>query len=158
MKGKLFRSFLSRHSHIFSLYYYAILADKSPLISLIGCGGVFSGTEGTITSPVISGKYPNNALCTYKLSAPAGKRISLFFSTFSLQYDTACKFDSLRIYEGTSKANGTLKATRCGSDVTSIVSDTSQLFMVFATDQSNAMAGFTIAYITGDSGMEMMIQ
>ena len=123
------------------------------LISIAGCGGVFSGTEGTITSPGISGKYPNNALCRYTISAPAGKKISLIFSALALQYDKSCRFDSLRIYEGNSETNGTLRATRCGSDVTSMVSNSNELFLVFATDGSDAMGGFTITFITGDAGM-----
>ena len=108
---------------------------------------------GSITSPVISGKYPNNAVCNYKITGAAGKRISLIFSAFALQYEGSCKFDSLRIYEGASDANGTLIATRCGSDVTTLLSTSNQLFMVFATDSSESMAGFTISYVIGDHGM-----
>eukprot|EP00795_Rhopilema_esculentum_P008757 gene8757-14783_t len=122
-----------------------------------GCGGIFSSDNGLITSPDISGKYPNNANCRYKIVGSSGKRISLLFSLFAIQYHELCKYDSLRIYDGLAKDNRTLLATRCGSDATPVLSISNQISLEFKTDGSATGTGFQIYYFVGDQGCNQNI-
>ena len=119
----------------------------------LGCGGIFTASSGQILSPGYPSKYPNNAYCSYKITAQSGKRISIFFSQFSLQYHEGCKTDNLQIYEGLSGKNRTLTSTRCGSDVTYYLSTTNQVLLNLKTDSSEQQTGFQIYYYIGDSGL-----
>ena len=56
--------------------------------------------EGTISSPNYPSKYRNSKRCTWKLTGPAGEKLKLDSFTYDIEKEDACKYDSLRIYDG----------------------------------------------------------
>ena len=78
-----------------------------------GCGGIFSGESGVITSPNYPGTYPE-ANCIYIISGPANTTISLTITNLDiLLYQNHC-FDTLEIYDGSSPASDLLNLY-CGN-------------------------------------------
>ncbi|KFM76223.1 Dorsal-ventral patterning protein tolloid, partial [Stegodyphus mimosarum] len=52
-----------------------------------GCGGIFGGSNGTITSPSFPDPYPPNNRCVWDIVAPLGFNIILTFTHFDLGFD-----------------------------------------------------------------------
>ena len=62
------------------------------------CGGMFSSSNGLLTSPSYPMNYPNNKECIYTLSGPTDMIFNLTFVMFDL-YDRHY-FDFLEIRDG----------------------------------------------------------
>ena len=98
------------------------------------CGGYFSNTNGTITSPSYPGNYPDNADCIYTIAQPIGTVILLNFLSIDIQICTyswcnPCIFDYLEIRDGPS-ADSFLLDKLCGSESPApIQSNQNQLWM-----------------------------
>lgn len=111
-----------------------------------GCGGIFTGLAGDISSPSAGGAYHHNLECEYLIQVPAGSRISLTFQEFELEHDSSCNFDYLEIYEGASTL-GNMIRRYCGSTIPPAYnSQGNKLLLKFKTDQSVSQKGFRLAY------------
>ena len=74
-----------------------------------GCGGIFSGESGVLTSPNYPGTYPGEANCIYIISGPANTTISLTITSLDIElYQSFC-YDTLQIYDGSSPASDLIK-------------------------------------------------
>jgi len=76
---------------LYIMYYHAARAE---------CGGIFSGVNGTISSPNYPSPYPTYTYCKYQITVPYGSAC-IEFLAFGM--NTCC--DSVSIYEGDTITN-----------------------------------------------------
>ncbi|KAJ8039372.1 Cubilin [Holothuria leucospilota] len=106
------------------------------------CGGVFTESGSTFTSPNYPFNYNNNDDCEYLAVASAGKIIEVVFSSFDLEHNSQCTWDAVRVYDGNS-TNASLLATICGSEIPdSFISSGNNLLVKFTSDSSITRSGF----------------
>ena len=71
--------------------------------SIEECGGDIEGTEGTIQSPGYPTSFAHRHSCTWRITAPLGRKITLTFTDFDLEQPftfrnrTACRYDWLMV-------------------------------------------------------------
>jgi hypothetical protein len=63
----------------------------------IACNRTYTGLSGQIYSPGWPGRYPQNANCQFRIQAPVGTTVSLYFNTFHIEPHTNCNFDYLQV-------------------------------------------------------------
>ncbi|CAG9535646.1 unnamed protein product [Cercopithifilaria johnstoni] len=113
----------------------------------VGCGGVFEGESGQITSPNYPEKYLAHMYCIYVINT-LDKRIRLTFEVFELEVvpnREDCSFDSIEIYDTYVNDNdhSKLHGRFCGTLLPPpILSTGSRLTVVFKSDRSVNGAGF----------------
>ncbi|XP_048481076.1 cubilin-like [Plutella xylostella] len=125
-----------------------------------GCGGLYTGEKGEISSPTYEGKYIDNLLCDYEIKAPPGSKILIKFKSFKLETSFQCKYDYLKMYDGPN-TDSQLVGRFCGlKHPQSYTSTSNSIFIQFKSDHSLNSDGFHITYeiicqhyITGDSGV-----
>ncbi|RUS69386.1 hypothetical protein EGW08_022854, partial [Elysia chlorotica] len=117
---------------------------------LVRCGGVFSGDNGTITTPDYPRNYSNEETCLWRISVERGKVIQLTFHRFAVQQHDRCNCDWVLIYdEFTSRANPLGK--KCGSsNPEPIRSKGNQMFVEFHSDSSRTVTGFRASWAAED--------
>ncbi|XP_027254022.2 mannan-binding lectin serine protease 2 isoform X2 [Cricetulus griseus] len=111
---------------------------------------------GRLVSPGFPGNYANNQDRSWKLTAPPGYRLRLYFTHFNLELSYLCEYDFVKLSSGTK-----VLATLCGQEST----DTGQapgndtfyslgpnLEVTFHTDYSNEkpFTGFEAFYAAED--------
>ena len=65
------------------------------------CGGYLTASHGVIESPNYPGKYPNNAMCEWKINPlPYYNNIGVIFEEFDVESSTTCGKDSVEIADG----------------------------------------------------------
>ncbi|XP_077866218.1 membrane frizzled-related protein-like [Saccoglossus kowalevskii] len=65
------------------------------------CGGLLSGSGGTITSPGYPYGYPSNHLCIWLIEASPGQRVRLYLETVDLEQATSTScWDYIEIRDG----------------------------------------------------------
>lgn len=108
-------------------------------------------TDGSATAD----SYDNNSKCSWAVAAPAGHRVELSFTRFSLQpcsgSGCVCDNDWVAVYDGTSVL-APARAVSCGSSLpVAQTSSGTTLFIAFRTDSSVVSTGFTASYRIGPS-------
>ena len=112
------------------------------LITVNEQGGLITGQNGVIQSPNYPRPYPNNADITWVLMGPSAGRISISFKSFSLEEDSACRYDYVELRDGTA-SNSPLIGKFCGGNVpATYMSADNSLFVNFKSDVSESRAGF----------------
>ncbi|KAL5016296.1 hypothetical protein ScPMuIL_005885 [Solemya velum] len=111
-----------------------------------GASKIIVNESGFITSPNFG---PNNVYnadkkCSITLEAPHGKQINLIFTDFEVEYNPTCSWDSLTIYNGTSKNSS--KSVLCGNDIPDSVSSRDGMLLEFISDHIVFSKGFRVAY------------
>ena len=97
-----------------------------------------------INSPNYPTSYPNNKHCSWKVTAPMKTKIKVERFNYSLESNSDCKYDSLKIYDGRSTSSGRL-AELCGNNTYGgITSTANNLFFAFKSDTSVRRTGFQI--------------
>ncbi|XP_044176025.1 tolloid-like protein 1 [Acropora millepora] len=104
-----------------------------------------SSSGGTLRSPSYPSNYPNNMMCTWKITAPSGSRLMLTFNYFRLENGTCSTRDYLEVRDGSSSTS-TRKGTYCGSYAPSITSSGRYLWIRFRSDSSVSYKGFEARY------------
>ncbi len=56
--------------------------------------------EGNITSLGFPGYYPDNSLCTWRISARRGHRVHIKFDVMDIENTKLCNFDYLEVRDG----------------------------------------------------------
>ncbi|KAI5643882.1 CUB domain-containing protein [Phthorimaea operculella] len=146
------------HSDGFSAGY-GFQATFAPADGIPGCGGLYTTDKGEISSPSYDGKYLSGITCEYQIRTDPETKIRINFKSFHLEYSTWCKYDYLKVYDG-SNENSPLVGKFCGrSHPESYTSSTNQIFIIFRSDAIDAAEGFRFTYETichqvlqGDSG------
>ncbi|XP_078540816.1 embryonic protein UVS.2-like [Lissotriton helveticus] len=114
--------------------------------SNVKCGGTFTSSAGTVSSPYFPNIYNSNMDCGFYIMAPAGYKVSLTFTSFAVEPDSSCSFDSLSIFDG-AKITSPLIGKYCGSKLVPPVTSTgSSLLLQFHSDDSLNMKGFQATY------------
>lgn len=103
----------------------------------------FSG--GTFRSPSYPLYYPNNMVCTWKITAPSGKRLKLSFTYFRLESGVCSTNDYLEVRDG-STSTSVRKGTYCGTYAPTITSSGRYLWVRFRSDSSLSFKGFEARY------------
>lgn len=114
----------------------------------VECGGIVKDASELIKSPMDTdgnGMYKSNANCRWLVYAPKGHVIQMNFINFDLELDTACKYDSVTIYNNGS-GMGDPMGPFCGTNAPKVITTTDNIAtVVFKTDSSTARDGFTIS-------------
>ncbi|XP_069077871.1 embryonic protein UVS.2-like [Pleurodeles waltl] len=110
------------------------------------CGYTFTSSPGTVSSPNFPNNYSNNMNCSFYIVAPDGYKVSLTFTSFDVEDDVNCYFDSLSIFNG-AKLTSPLVDIYCGSKIVPTVTSTrSSLLLQFQSDTSETLKGFQATY------------
>ncbi|KAG8434075.1 hypothetical protein GDO86_012447, partial [Hymenochirus boettgeri] len=113
--------------------------------SSVQCGGAYYVSGKTFTSPGYPGNYPPNMDCTWTITAPVGKKVSLNINDFNIETGYGCIYDNLYIYNTTySNALGPY----CGpiNFYSAITSKANFMMIKFHSDSSDEMKGFSATY------------
>ncbi|KAG1661332.1 Cubilin [Nymphon striatum] len=117
---------------------------------LTDCGGKISGFYNDISSPNYPSNYPMDSDCYWKISAPGANKINVTFSEFKLESD--CKKDYLIIRNG-GYSDSPIIGTYCGESVPpSFISETSNVILMFHSDNSGSAKGFRFTTETVHEG------
>ncbi|XP_078540687.1 embryonic protein UVS.2-like [Lissotriton helveticus] len=128
--------------------------------SSVNCGGTFTSSGGTVSSPYYPNVYHPKMDCGFYLVAPTGYKVSLTFTSFSIESHPVCAYDFLSIFDG-AKTTSPLIGKYCGSSLNPPVTSTgSFLLLQFHSDESVNMKGFqatyTFAEIAAPYGIELI--
>ncbi|XP_022094553.1 cubilin homolog [Acanthaster planci] len=102
-------------------------------------------SQSVITSLYYPDQYPPNLDCNFYITAPSGRRVRLYFTSFDVEVATTynrCAFDYVIIYDGDSNADAEF-GRFCGTiQPPTIVSSGRHLHVHFHTDGSVQETGF----------------
>ncbi|XP_015512725.2 cubilin [Neodiprion lecontei] len=111
-----------------------------------GCGGIYTASSGTITSPNFETRYDPNLDCEWRIQIPVGERIKLTWVSFDLEGSYSCRWDFVEVREGMD-VRSPLIGRYCGSTLPqSIRSDSNVVLIRFKSDQSFHGKGFKLNY------------
>ena len=110
------------------------------------CGNTYDKDSNAINSPNYPSSYPNNTHCTWKVTAPIGTKIRVERFKYSLESNSDCKYDSLKIYDGASNRSRRLAELCRGHTYDGINSTANNLFFAFDTDKDTTYQGFQIVF------------
>lgn len=112
----------------------------------VGCGGVFDGPSGQITSPNYPQPYADNLVCNYTVMANNDSYIiAQFVDKFEIESHPLCIYDRVVAYQGNSTSAQPL-GRFCGSQIPTPIVSRSNLFLQFQTDSSIRAAGFKLNF------------
>lgn len=85
-----------------------ILSRSRFLIPFVfeACGGIHTAPTGTVTSPVIEGRYPSNSYCRWVIAVQQGHLIQLTFTKFKVEGFKDCTFDYVAVYDNSTALRG----------------------------------------------------
>ncbi|XP_069479381.1 embryonic protein UVS.2-like [Ambystoma mexicanum] len=109
------------------------------------CGGTFTGTTGTLTSPNYPFDYPVSTDCTWNIRAPAGYKISLNMVTLRFPPQLNCMDDSLSIYDDAKPASSLL-GKYCTQFTGTLISYGNTLRLVLSSQYPKVNTGFLVTY------------
>ncbi|XP_069787318.1 cubilin [Narcine bancroftii] len=115
------------------------------------CGANFTASTGRVMSSNYPGHYESNLNCEYWINASNHQFTILQFEAFSLEEDSICAYDNLKIYSET-PANGYPVATVCGSVIPGPISTYGPMLLVFSTDSIKTHSGFVANYHLASCG------
>ena len=128
---------LNLHLYIYILYF------------VLACGGYYTSSSGSFTSPGFPNNYPNNAKCNYEIRAPADRRIVLELQFYELEF--CC--DSLIIREILSGSiNLVAEVTATRNTPIRYISERNVFILAFTSDRSVTGRGFRATYYTFGAG------
>ena len=108
------------------------------------CDNTFNEKNNTINSPNYPRKYPYNKHCHWNVDAPIGYQISVERFYHSIEHGYDCAYDSLKIYDGSSKHSERV-ANLCGYNTYGGITSTSNnLVFVFDSDGAYVADGFQL--------------
>ena len=61
------------------------------------CDRIFTTDNGRVTSPNYPANYPSRYTCSFTIRVPENNTISVFFRSFQLEYNSACRYDYLKV-------------------------------------------------------------
>ncbi|RCN50946.1 CUB domain protein, partial [Ancylostoma caninum] len=117
----------------------------------VGCGGVFSQSTGTISSPNYPDKYLPHMHCVYQIQVAWSKQVRLTFDNFDIEVvqNDECSYDNVAVYESyvSPSEHGKLLGRFCGTMLPpTLLSSTYKMAVVFSSDRSIAGNGFSARF------------
>ncbi|XP_033761795.1 cubilin-like [Pecten maximus] len=114
------------------------------------CGGMMTSPTGTFTSPNFPGQYAHSRVCVWTIMVQQGRRVSLTFDSFNLEYGSNCRFDFVAIYDGI-LADSPIRTRFCGATIPELQeSSGNTMKVVFRTDGSVSNGGFRASYTSNN--------
>ncbi|XP_053622099.1 cubilin homolog [Plodia interpunctella] len=111
--------------------------------TVTGCGGTFTGSTGSISSPNYPENYNENSECFYRIVTNQGSRISMTFE--DLELETLCD-DYVEIYDGRDPESPKL-GWFCRASPNQVIETTSNFaFIKFKSDFLLTGKGFLLNY------------
>ncbi|KAJ8022333.1 Tolloid-like protein 2 [Holothuria leucospilota] len=129
-----------------------------PLLECMGCNETFTASPSIFSSPGFPNWYEANLLCTFRAIAFNENVIKLSFTSFMLQAEDVCGFDSLSVYDGNSTTDSLL-AKLCGTNLPyPVYSTTNEMFVVFSSDETVERNGFEANFtFIGNASVPVMV-
>lgn len=114
------------------------------------CGGgtILSTPTGTLNDGSGLSNYGNNQQCYWFISPPCASSVTLSFS----QFNTELNYDFIIVYDGWDNTANQLAVYSGTSIPSSITSNTGKMLVVFVSDYSTSMQGFSANYSSSGSG------
>nr|XP_033495310.1 cubilin [Epinephelus lanceolatus] len=142
----LFVSDSSLVSEGFSARYVSINATAD-------CGGTFTSSTGSFSSPNYPDYYPNNRECIFKITVQVNMQIMLNFTDFVLEGSPpSCSYDFVEIRDG-GYDTSPLIGKFCGNQRPPVlVSHSNRLWVKFRSDASVTRPGFSAHWDGTQSG------
>ncbi|XP_069481463.1 astacin-like metalloendopeptidase [Ambystoma mexicanum] len=109
------------------------------------CGGTYTRTSGTVTSPNYPFASPPSTYCTWTISAPQGYKIALNMLTLSFPLQLNCQTDSLSVYDDAKPGSGFV-GSYCTQLPGIITSYGTRLSLRFMGHSNKANIGFLVTY------------
>jgi len=108
----------------------------------------YSAKSGTIYSPNYPLHYGINEDCKWRIIAPYGQKVLIYFTLLELEYYSDCNFDSVQIFDGSSDSYLNKRLTKaCGNSLPQpVYSSDKYIYMRFQSDGSNQGRGFIARY------------
>jgi Zn-dependent metalloprotease len=113
------------------------------------CGGgtILSTPTGSFNDGSGGSNYGNNQQCYWFISPPCASSVTLSFS----QFNTELNYDGIIVYNGWDN-NATQLAVYSGTSIpSSVTSNTGKMLVVFVSDYSTSMQGFSANYTSTGS-------
>lgn len=63
----------------------------------VGCGGILTHPNGTISTPNYPNGYPLNLQCNWTIQAPPGYNIEINFQEVDLETSSECSYDFIKV-------------------------------------------------------------
>ncbi|XP_068718405.1 embryonic protein UVS.2-like isoform X1 [Montipora capricornis] len=104
-----------------------------------------SSSGETFRSPSYPSSYPNNMVCTWKITAPSAKKLKLNFNYFRLESGVCSTNDFLEVRDGSSSTS-IIKGKYCGTYAPTITSSGRYLWIRFRSDATLSYKGFEARY------------
>ncbi|XP_030624670.1 LOW QUALITY PROTEIN: cubilin [Chanos chanos] len=141
------RSMYIRFKTDSSVSNHGFSAEYSSAIE--GCGDTLTEPSGSFNSPGHPTSYPHGANCSWYISVPPGNIIRLSFTSFNLEFHHNCLYDYVEVYDNGTTETGTLLGRYCGRSVPpSLTSTDNMLTVLFVSDASMAVEGFSAEYVS----------
>lgn len=129
------------------------------LLTGSACNGLetinlINNPNGSIYSPGHPYNYDDNENCRWLLIAPYGGKVLLYFTTFEVEDNSWCSYDSVELFDGMDNS-ATRLSKSCGSNLPSpVYSSGRYMYMQFKSDSSDTERGFVAHYrkLTDSSG------
>lgn len=143
------------HDIGFRAVFTAVKPNDHQVTDIAACTGtptVLTATSGTILSDLYDGvtEYPNNLNCQWKINAPVGKVITLWFNAFEAESTENCNYDYLSVYDG-KNSYGLLMDKLCGMVYPEkMTSETNHMYIQFISDETAGGFGFNLTYTIED--------
>ncbi|TRY89102.1 hypothetical protein DNTS_004573 [Danionella cerebrum] len=109
------------------------------------CGANFTASTGRVVSPNYPEHYPPNSACSYIINSGDQMVVALTFKTFQVEAHSACEYDGVKIYSGTTPSSPPL-ATLCGNTVPGVFTTFGPMLINFYSDRVNNLIGFLAEY------------
>ncbi|KAM3605922.1 uncharacterized protein V6R79_007305 [Siganus canaliculatus] len=122
----------------YDYYYYCPAITTAATTTATQCGGTLYGS-GAFTSPHHPDHYDDNLYCAWYLRTEYNQRIYLEFTY--LELENCCGCDYIAIYDG-SYIGSSYLGNVCNDSLTSYISTSNYMTVLFRTDSSVVARGF----------------
>ncbi|XP_078371390.1 tolloid-like protein 2 [Oculina patagonica] len=156
MRARFYSDPSAAHSG-FMAFYHMEYSYPTPPPTLtptpnLGCGGQKQTIDlrytrnGSIYSPGYPNNYDNDKNCHWLIKAPYRQKVLVYFTTFDLEYNAQCRYDSVNIFDG-QNSYASLLSKSCGSSLPPpVYSSGKYIYMQFISDGSVSRKGFVAHY------------
>ncbi|KAF7287446.1 hypothetical protein GWI33_001415 [Rhynchophorus ferrugineus] len=149
--GKSIPQFISSHTNKIYLKFRSDLSTSAPGFEIkwsataTGCGGILTGSMGSIMSPHYPEPYNKNTICIWKILVSAGSKIQVIFGDLGLEENTNCIFDFVELYDGYT-LNSKVIGRYCKPYIHPIQSTGNKMLVKFKSDVTLESRGFHLQY------------